>query len=1097
MKKDIPENKFVDKKDNNTIIVAIGASAGGLEALQTFFQNVPDNIKIAFVVIQHLSPDYKSLMDELLARYTNIKINIVKDGMKIKNNNVYLIPPRKKMTLFNNKLFLEEQDLKKGINLPIDIFFRSLAKEKGKNSIGIILSGTGSDGTLGIKAIKEAGGMIMVQDPEKAKFDGMPRSAISTGLVDYVLSTNKMPQELIKYIKHPFVKKTKALEEVLTKDIDVISKILIVLREYSGIDFSYYKENTIIRRLERRLSINQYNNLDDYFNFIVDSDKEKNILYRELLIGVTRFFRDEDSFIKLQNEIIPDIVAKSNNKDIRVWSAGASTGEEAYSLAISFLEYFEKNNIKKQLKIFATDIDKDSIEIASNGFYPESIISDIDKNFLNKYFTKKDNGYKANEELRKTVIFAKHNVLKDPPFSKIDLISCRNLFIYLKSNIQARVLSMFYFSLSENGYLMLGSSETIGEMAEAFKIVDSKLKIFKYKKGYSAFLPRNISLPRQTNIELEKNLGSKVQTLSSLKSDFLIEQVFNFFAPPSILIDKNNNIIQLINDVNKFLSFPKGRFTNELFRLVEEDLRVILTNIIRRLKTSEQFVIFKDVTKIPGFETKKIDIEGRRITEPKDKDIFFLISFRTKDIKTKDISPTVVKVDNQFKDKIVELERELQFTKENLQATVEELETSNEELQSSNEELIASNEELQSTNEELQSVNEELYTVNSEYQDKIQELTTLNADIQNLLNNTQIGTLYLDSKLCIRKFTPQVTKLTNIMEMDIGRPIHHMSISDHYPNFNKDIQKVQDQLKPVKKEIKDDKNQWHLITIMPYRTQDNAIDGIIITFVNITHLKETKRLASEIESRLQLALDIGEMAWWEYDIKTNIVTYDDKKATMLGYKPDEFPDDVYEITDLIHPDDYDKSMKAMKDHIDGKTSSYEAVYRIKTKNGAYRWFYDKGGIVAYCDNNKPYKVTGIVINIDTQKQINAQRLNNEIIINNLLENNPNAVTFVNKKGEIIFANKRAENLLGLTRKQIKERNYNHPDWEIKDINGNKIKPENLPFGIIKSQGIVIEDYKHYIIKSDNERILLSISGYPVYDKKHNFFGAIFYLNKNK
>lgn len=1086
-------NKFEDDSQKKPIIVAIGASAGGLEALQTFFKNVPDNADIAFVVIQHLSPDYKSLMDELLARYTKIKIHIVEDGMKIESNKIYLIPPRMNMSVFDNKLLLKDQEHKKGLSLPIDVFFRSLAEERGKNAIGIILSGTGSDGTLGTRAIKEAGGMIMVQEPTTAKFDGMPRSAISTGLVDYIIPTVQMPGELLNYIKHPFVEKSSVLEDILLKEEDVISKILLVLREHTGTDFSYYKENTIIRRLERRLSINQLNNLDDYLKFLLESDREKSTLYRELLIGVTRFFRDEDAYQKIKDEIIPNIVSKSHNTDIRIWTAACSTGEEAYSLAILFLDYLDKNNIDKNIKIFATDIDKDAIEIASNGFYPDSIISDIDGNLLNKYFSKKEHGYKANENLRKSVIFAKHNVFKDPPFSKIDLISCRNLFIYLKPPIQQRILSMFYFSLSENGYLFLGNSETIGEMADAFLIVDSKLKIFKYKRGYSALLPRNLPLPKQTNIVLERNLGSKVQSLTSLKSDYLIEQIFNFFAPASVLIDDRNNIIQLVNDVNRFLQFPKGKFTNDLFKLINDDLRIILSNIIRRLKSDEEFVIFQDIRNIVGFENQKIQIEGRKITEPKDKEKFFLISFVSEELSKKDLLPTIIKVDKQFQDKIGDLERELQFTKENLQATVEELETSNEELQSSNEELIASNEELQSTNEELQSVNEELYTVNSEYQDKIQELTTLNADIKNLLKNTNVGTLYLDRKLCIRKFTSHVSKLTNIMEMDIGRPIYHIALTDFYPDFVKDIQKVQETLNTIKKEIEDEEHNWHLVTIQPYRTEDNAVEGIIVTFVDITDLKKTEKRVSIFEDRLQLALEIGDMAWWEYNVKSGHVIYDDKKATMLGYTPEEFPNDVYEISALIHEDDYEAAMTAMRMHFEGKKASYEVMYRIRTKRGDYKWFYDKGGAVEYDENGMPLKVIGIVINIDSDKNMDIRRINDERQMMRILGNHPDPSTFLDYEGNIIYANKKAINLLGIHKSSDRHRAYDDPNWKITDLEGNLIESEELPFSVVKNKKVSVRNFKHYIELPNGPKILLSICGYPVYNNENQFEGAVFNL----
>jgi two-component system CheB/CheR fusion protein len=474
------ENEVVSALKRANYIAAIGASAGGLEALQEFFKAVPLDSGIGFVVIQHLSPDYKSLMDELLARYTKLPIRKALDNMLVEADTVYLIPPRKNLTIFHGKLLLEDQGARSGLILPIDIFFRSLANDLGKNAIGIVLSGTGSDGTLGTRAIKEAGGMVMAQEETTAKFDGMPRSTISTGLVDYILPPGKMPEELVNYIKHPFVGQAKDTGTVLTGDEDSLTKIMMILRDYCGIDFSYYKENTIIRRLERRLSINRFERLDDYLKFLNESGKEKDILYRELLIGVTRFFRDEAAFSIVKDSLLPKLV-ENNKQPIRIWSAGCSTGEEVYSLAMILREYLDEKRLDNEVKIFATDIDKRSLELAGQGIYPESIVSDIELPLIHKYFVKKDSGYQVNETIRKMVIFATHNVFKDPPFSKLNMIVCRNLFIYLKPDSQSRVLSTFYMALKAGGFLFMGSSETLGSHSEAFNILSAKHKIYQKK----------------------------------------------------------------------------------------------------------------------------------------------------------------------------------------------------------------------------------------------------------------------------------------------------------------------------------------------------------------------------------------------------------------------------------------------------------------------------------------------------------------------------------------------------------------------------------------------------------------------------------------
>jgi len=838
--------------EDNLVIVGIGASAGGLEAIQEFFKAVSINSGLAYVVIQHLSPDYKSLMDELLARITKIRIFKIEDGMLVEPDTIYLIPPRKNLTIYHGKLYLESQNHKSGLNLPIDIFLRSLAAEKEKHAIGIILSGTGSDGTLGTKAIKEAGGMIMAQDPQTSKFDGMPRSSIATGLVDYILTPAQMPEEILNFIKHPLIDRPKALEKILPKDIDALTKIMLILRNHCGIDFSYYKENTIIRRLERRLSINRFETLEQYVAFLTESSKEKDILYRELLIGVTRFFRDGEAFDVIQNVVLPELFSNKNKQTLRVWSVACSTGEEAYTLAIIISEYVEKFNISREIKIFATDIDKYSLEYAGTGFYPDSVVSDIDPKLLNKYFIKRENGYQASDSLRKMVIFATHNVLKDPPFSKIDLISCRNLFIYFKPEIQTRVLSMFYFGLNPESYLFMGSSETTGEMTQGFQPVDSKWKIYKYNKDFKPPILHDLPLPKLSHSEYEVNsVVNRARFNDFSKLDRITNNIFNLFVPPSVIIDKEYNILQVINDITKYIKVQPGRFSQNLFNLVSDDMKILLNSMLRRLKPENNFIVFDNISTISGLEDDSLILEGRLIVDEKSKSDYYLISFISRKIEKKQRHKTLkIDVKGQFNERINELERELQFTKESLQATVEELETSNEELQSSNEELIASNEELQSTNEELQSVNEELYTVNSEFQNKIDELTRLNADINNLLKNTNIGTLYLDRKLLIRKFTPSITKITNIRDSDVGRPAYHIVVSEVYTEFLDDVRQVMETLQPLERELRDKTDQWLLLRLMPYRTDDNAIDGVIVTFIDISKQKKIEEALRESQKRL-------------------------------------------------------------------------------------------------------------------------------------------------------------------------------------------------------------------------------------------------------
>jgi len=709
-------------------------------------------------------------------------------------------------------------------------------------------------------------------------------------------------------------------------------------------------------------------NVLSIIRFLSESDKEKDTLYRELLIGVTRFFRDEEAFDILEQEVLPKLL-NENPRLLRIWSVACSTGEEVYSLAMILQAFVEDHKLQTEVKIFATDIDKRSLELAGQGFYPESIVSDVNPELLSRFFIKKDNGYQVGEKLRKMAIFATHNVLKDPPFSKLDMIVCRNLFIYLKPESQSRVLGVFHMAIKPGGFLFMGSSETLGNLSDAFGVISSKHKIYQRKSG-SAFKPDGkLPLPYSFASRFSSDRNELAFSKASKRAGFA-DRIIDQLLPPSVLVDENLNIIQVINDINPFLSVKSGRFSQGLSNMVSADLLAIINNIMRRLQKKQSHVIFENVKIEKGEITQLIDIEGRKLDDKDGDNVLFLLSFRK--VKEKEDQPSnkdVVRIESQYQTQLSELQNELQFTKENLQATVEELETSNEELQASNEELIASNEELQSTNEELQSVNEELYTVNSEYQSKIEELTQLNNDVNNLLNNTEVAALYLDRKLCIRKFTPSYAKITNLLELDIGRPVHHIATAMVYPEFMDDIDLVQEKLQVIEKEILSDNGSLYLLRIAPYRTDYHAVDGILVTLVSIQQIKEERDKLLEASQRLKTALEIGNMAWWEWDVKTGKVNMHEKKATMLGYKVEEFPADVYEICKLIHPDDYDMAMDAMRQHLEGKTKVYDVTYRIKTKNGDYKWYHDKGGIVNRTKEGKPLKVIGIVMDVTDIKSM--------------------------------------------------------------------------------------------------------------------------------
>jgi two-component system CheB/CheR fusion protein len=837
----IPENINLP-----SYFVGIGASAGGLEALEEFLKKMPADTDMAFIIVQHLSPDYKSLMVELLSRKTKMKVLQIEDGMMVEANTVYLVPPKKNLEIYHSQLILTDQIRDTGLNLPIDIFFRSLAADKGKYAIGIILSGTGSDGTLGVKAIKEHGGLVMVQDYKDAKFDGMPKSAMSTGLVDYILEGAQMSEALVKFIKHPLVKQA-SKEEPKTKAETDFVKILSIVRTKVGEDFSYYKPKTIIRRIERRISVNQLHDADEYIQLLLQSPKESEILSREFLIGVTQFFRDKEAFEILEQKVIPELFKnKEDNMPARLWSVACSTGEEAYSIAILCKEYLRKSKISGNIQIFATDLDKEAVRFAGQGIYPESIVSDVPPDLLERYFIKKREAYQIIEEVRQSVIFSSHNVISDPPFSKVDLISCRNLLIYFKLEMQEKVLALFQYSLQNDGFLFLGSSESLSAMSDIYDVIDSKSKIFRHKKGIKVPLLSNLlrlkSIPREREKQTVEFFPVANPPTSDIMGGEIYEKIVNHLAPAGMIIDSNSNIIHLFKDAQKYLVFPEGKPSYNLIEIANPQISMVLSNMLYKVRKEAKEVVLKKVKFEHPDGISYLNLTARPVVIKKGTQNYVLILIeKEQDKKYIDENPeNVFDFNEQAAERIKELEREIQYRDENLQTTIEELETSNEELQATNEELVSSNEELQSTNEELQSVNEELYTVNSQYQEKINELTTLNNDVTNLLTNTQIGTLFLDSNLTVRKFTLEITKIINVMEIDIGRPFKHLTLNCNYPEIYDDVVATLDSLKKKEVEVLAENDEWYLVKIQPYRHEDKSIHGILITMVDISALQKSR-----------------------------------------------------------------------------------------------------------------------------------------------------------------------------------------------------------------------------------------------------------------
>lgn len=847
-----PEAKRMDR---GPYIVGIGASAGGLEAFQEFFTHMPSDSGMAFVLVPHLDPTHKSIIGDILKKYTDMNIYQAEDGMKVLPDCVYLIQPDKNIAILQGKLQLIEPAERRGLRHPIDFFFRTLAEDQGEKAIAVILSGTGTEGTLGLKAVKGEGGLVIVQDPGTAKYDGMPRSAIATNMVDYVLPSEKIPEMLLNYVRHPHMKLPKKTESPAEKFPDALQKIFILVRNQTGHDFSHYKPNTIIRRIEKRMSLHQIENVANYVTYLRDNTSEVNILFKELLIRVTRFFRDSEAFELLKKDILPDLFMRAGEEyTLRVWVPGCSTGEEAYSMAIMLHEYSSEQKPACKIQIFATDLDSDAIEQARSGIYPDSISADISPERLKRYFAREDNSYRISIKIRELVVFAVQNVTKDPPFSKVDIISCRNLLIYLGPELQKKIIPLFHYALKADGILFLGTSETIGIFPDLFSPVSNKWKIFKAKK--SALVnaaPSDYYIAQTKTVTRElpsrKKEMSGEMTLGDITEKMLAER----YTPPCVIIDEDGSILYFHGRTGKYLEPSPGKAKLNIFEMAREGLRLELRAEVRRAIAKKTDAIIKNLKVKTNGDIYTVNVNIRHINKPAHLKGLIMVVFEEA------ASSPQAKADKKLPDskkksslRAAELEFELRSMREQLQSTIEELEASNEELQSTNEEFQSANEELQSSNEELktskeelQSVNEELITVNAESQSKIDELMLVTNDMNNLLAATKIATIFLDSDLNIKRFTPAVTTVIKLIHTDIGRPVRDFASSLQYEDMVKDAGEVLRTLIPIEIEVSDKNGLWFLMKIMPYRTIENVIDGVVITFTDMTEQKHTQEVLSD------------------------------------------------------------------------------------------------------------------------------------------------------------------------------------------------------------------------------------------------------------
>jgi two-component system CheB/CheR fusion protein len=938
-------------------IVGIGASAGGLEALERFLKKVPDGSGMAFVVIQHLDPMHKGTMVELLQRATKMPVLQVEDAMPVEPDHVYVIPPGKDMSILHGVLHLLPRENLHGLNLPIDFFFRSLADDQQERGIAVILSGMGSDGTLGLRAIKEKAGVGFVQSLASAKFDGMPRSAIDAGLADVIADVDELPAKIMAFrllAPHIADREEELGEE---KAQNALDKIFVLLRGQTGNDFSLYKKSTIQRRIARRMGLHQIDKLGHYIQYLRDNPHEIDLLFREFLIGVTSFFRDPSTWEYLKKEIMPGILASHGRGGvIRAWVPGCSTGEEAYSLAIIFKEVVEtiKPARNLTLQLFATDLDREAIERARLGVYPANIAADVSPKRLARFFVEEDRGYRVNKEIREMVVFAPQNVIMDPPFTRLDIVSCRNLLIYLAPELQKKLIPLFHYTLNPGGILFLGSAETIGTYTGLFVSVDGKNRVFRRLEGSmggtvpvefpAAFVSRPASVQAEQGASPDHIAAPSLQLLADR---VLVQR----FSPAAILTSDKGDILYISGRTGKYLEPPVGRASMNLFAMAREGLRLDLTSAFAAALREDRAVQVNGVQVGTNGGTQSVNLTVQRLNEPKE--LRGMVMVVIADAFEGGADGHKRRTRREAKtDRTDQLERELQRAQEEVQTTREEMQTSQEELKSTNEELQSTNEELQSTNEELmtskeemQSMNEELQTVNHELQSKVDELSRSNNDMKNLLNSTDIATLFLDGNLHVRRFTSQMANLIKLIPTDIGRPIDDIARVIDYPDLADDIRGVLRTLVFRETVVPGPDDRWFLVRIMPYRTLENVIDGVVITFTDASARKsmegELKLQGSEFSELKRQLTELRKMA----DALPQLVlgfradgACDYVGPQWLDYTGRTAPDGLGNgWLDALYEEDRDRARRAWRTALQsGAAGSFEL--RLLGPDGAHRWF---------------------------------------------------------------------------------------------------------------------------------------------------------------
>jgi two-component system CheB/CheR fusion protein len=1008
------------------LIVGIGASAGGLKALESFFRAIPVDSGCCFVVVQHLSPDFKSILGDLLARHTSLPIQFAEHGMPAVPNTIFLLPPKKLLKISGGNFELSDRDIATVAELPINIFFESLATGFGTRAVGVVCSGGGSDGSLGVRAIHDAGGLVIVQRLDTAEFESMPRHALAATRVDHLLAPEDMPAVIVAYARNPVARGSRHPFATIPVETPVegepLVRIMALLRRISGIDFSQYKLGTVERRIERRMNLQKIPDLAAYASHLVTHPAEVSELYGDMLIGVTEFFRDTAVFTALREKILPGLVSSDRQHEVRVWVAACATGEEAYSLAILLDEAGRAGGFTGDFTIFATDVHRASLDFAATGTYARDRLKNVSPERLALYFREETPGFfRIIPEIRKRLVFARHNLVNDPPFTKLDLISCRNLLIYFNAALQERAIRLFYFALRSGGCLFLGPSEGIGRLDGVnFEILDPQMKFFRKLGGTDTIPPKFHPQPglRSVATPISPNLGPIPGHALNRQLLAAYDHILGQYAPDGVLVSDTFEILHYFGAASRYLTPLQGRAHGSLLQRVEGDLRLCLTTLLPRVLKSGEKTSSHGV-RMPGpAGDERIDVVADPITEGRNTVSLIHLSFVNPrhappplpaDAAT---SPGFIAGDELLQ-RINDLEVELHGTRESLQTAVEELQASNEELQSSNEELTASNEELQSTNEELHAVNEELYTVNSEFERKNTELQLLNDDLNNLSNSTDTGTVFVDRELRIRKYNAAIQRIFRLMPQDVGRPIDHIAYHlDGQEQMLQDVAWVLEHGQLRQKEVRTRDGRWLLKRVLPFLTAKGAVDGVVLTF---TDIDETKSL----EERLNLAMASSRLVWWDWHLPSDLLAVHCSAECILGYSQDNLPVTGKNWEDNTHPDDLPAVRAALQPCLEGDLNAWSCEHRLRMADGSWRWVLNSGKVTETDAQKRPVRMIG------TTQDIHARHTAQETVHRDaaLLLNIQEAIICYDANWIVTYWNRGATKLFRWTAAEMVGRPY--------------------------------------------------------------------------